>query len=268
MGRPGADNGLGLAAVLWDMDGTLVDSEKLWDVTLAELAEHLGGRLSAATRAAMVGRAINDTLALTFQEVGLVPTPDALAEAGRWLTERTGQLFATDLRWRPGALEALRVVRASGLATALVTSTQRVLVERALDWIGRAYFDVVVCGDEVVATKPAPDPYLMATELLGVLPWCCIAVEDSPAGAAAAAAAGCSVLVVPSEVAVPSGPGRIHRDGLLGLTVEELFSTWSQAQARTIDPLRLSTRPVISRTGDSGPLPSNAGHPPSADGAS
>jgi HAD superfamily hydrolase (TIGR01509 family) len=225
----------GLLAVLWDMDGTLVDSEKLWDVSLTELAHRLGGELSADTRAAMVGGSMASTLRRMFAEVGLAATPGATADAGRWLTERTGELFGSDLRWRPGAPEALRMARAAGLATALVTSTQRVLTERALDWIGREHFDVVVCGDEVDRPKPAPDPYLRAAELLGVPAWRCLAVEDSPTGSAAAEAAGCVVLVVPNDVEVPDGPGRVQREDLVGLAVGELSEVW-RAIVETVHP--------------------------------
>ena len=218
--------GNGLLAVLWDMDGTLVDSEKLWDISLTELARRLGGELSDATRAAMVGGSMNSTLKRMFAEVGVESTPEATADAAAWLTERTGELFGTDLRWRPGAPEALRMARAGGLATGLVTSTYRMLTERALNWIGREHFDVVVCGDEVTDPKPAPDPYLRAAELLGVPPWQCVAVEDSPTGSAAAEAAGCAVLVVPNDVEVPDGPARVQRDGLVGLSVTELEQVW------------------------------------------
>jgi HAD superfamily hydrolase (TIGR01509 family) len=219
----------GLGAVLWDMDGTLVDSEKIWDISLAELARHLGGELSAPTRVAMVGSSMWRTLDLMFDEVGLEHLPEAMQDAAHWLTTRTAQLFHNGLPWRPGALEALRLVRASGLATALVTSTERRLVEQALDSIGREFFDLTVCGDEVPATKPAPDPYLIAASKLGVRPEHCLAVEDSPTGAAAASAAGCAVLVVPSEVPVPPAPGRIQRDSLAGLTESELHELWVRA---------------------------------------
>ncbi|MDT7592298.1 MAG: hypothetical protein QOH45_1829, partial [Pseudonocardiales bacterium] len=91
-----------------------------------------------------------------FDEVGLEHRPEAMQDAAHWLTSRTAQLFHNGLPWRPGALAALRLVRASGLATALVTSTERRLVEQALDSIGREFFDQTVSGDEVPATKPAP----------------------------------------------------------------------------------------------------------------
>lgn len=216
-------------AVLWDMDGTLVDSERLWDVSLAELARHLGGALSRATRERMVGGSLAFTCELTLLEVGLPVTPEAVAEAGEWVMARTGELFAEDLAWQPGALPALLTVRAAGLPAALVTSTHRSLTERALDRIGREHFDVVVCGDEVTAAKPAPDPYVRAARLLGVPPRRCVAVEDSPTGTASAAAAGCAVLVVSSGVPVPAGPRRVPRDGLVGLTVAELGEVWAGA---------------------------------------
>lgn len=124
--------------------------------------------------------------------------------------------------WRPGAKDALNLVRDAGLACALVTNTKRSLTEFGLDTLGRDYFDISVCGDEVPEGKPAPDPYLRAASLLGVDPAHCVAVEDSPTGSAAAAAAGCALIVVPCEIPVPPAPGRVHRDSLVGLTVAHL----------------------------------------------
>jgi HAD superfamily hydrolase (TIGR01509 family) len=210
-------------AVLWDMDGTLVDSEGLWSITMAELAAHLGGELSAATREELTGSSLRRTVTSVLREVGRPDDEAAVDEAGRWLLDRTKSLFAADLTWLPGARQALATVREAGFATALVTSTYRELTEVALDTIGRD-FDVVVCGDEVTATKPDPAPYLRAAELLGVDPSRCVAVEDSPSGTASAAAAGASVLVVPSGVEVPAGERRTFRDSLEGLRVDDVRS--------------------------------------------
>ncbi|MCP2163715.1 HAD family hydrolase [Goodfellowiella coeruleoviolacea] len=211
------------AAVLWDMDGTLVDSEKLWDIALHDLAAHLGGTLSSAARKAMIGANMSATLVLLFADLGLPAEPDALARAGDWLRQRTAELFRGQLPWRPGAERALRAVRAAGLPTALVTSTERALTEIALDRIGREFFDVTVCGDEVDGrNKPHPEPYLRAARLLGVRPDDCVAVEDSPTGTQAAVAAGATVLVVPCEVDVPPGERRVIRESLVGLDVAEL----------------------------------------------
>jgi HAD superfamily hydrolase (TIGR01509 family) len=211
------------AAVLFDMDGTLIDSEKVWDVSLADLATHLGGALTPETRAEMIGSNMDRTMVMMFSDLGLPLEPVAMDEAGRFLTKRTEELFHDGLPWRPGAAELLAAVRAAGVPTALVTSTERALTEVALDTIGRDFFDVTICGDEVDGrNKPLPEPYLKAAELLGVDPADCVAVEDSPTGSASAAAAGCTVLVVPCDVDVPIGPGMVHRESLVGVDVAAL----------------------------------------------
>jgi HAD superfamily hydrolase (TIGR01509 family) len=224
----------GPAAVLWDMDGTLVDSEKIWTISLADTARWLGGELSAEAREAMVGSNMARSLGLMFDDLGLEPDPERLVRAAAHLTDRTGELFAAGLVWRPGACEALRMVRAAGWPTALVTNTLRTLTEKALDSIGREHFTVTVCGDEVPRGKPDPDPYLRAAELLGVAAEDCLAVEDSPTGATAAERAGCAVLVVPCDVAVPAGPLRVHRASLLGLTPDDIEFSYEQARGERV----------------------------------
>ncbi|MQA62686.1 MAG: HAD-IA family hydrolase [Actinophytocola sp.] len=202
------------------MDGTLVDSEKLWDIALHEMAKHLGGELTLETRLRMVGTNTAVTLELMYAELRLELTPEAYAEADAWLGDRMAELFTDELPWRPGALDALRTARDAGVPTALVTSTVRELTELALDSIGREFFDVSVCGDEVDGhNKPHPEPYLRAARLLGVDPTRCVAVEDSPTGVSAAVAAGCTVLVVPNELPVEPGERRVFRDSLIGFTL-------------------------------------------------
>jgi HAD superfamily hydrolase (TIGR01509 family) len=231
-GRAGAPAGEGPDAVLWDMDGTLVDSEKLWTVSIAETARWLGGELSAAARAAMVGGDMASTLDVLFDDLGLPRDPARQAAAGDWMTRRTGELFAGGLEWRPGAREALVALSAAGWPMALVTNTQRVLTEPALDAIGREFFRVSVCGDEVARGKPAPDPYLRAAELLGLDPGRCLAVEDSPTGAQAAESSGAAVLVVPCEVPVPGGPRRVLRESLAGFGPAEAVAAFRTIAAR------------------------------------
>jgi HAD superfamily hydrolase (TIGR01509 family) len=211
------------AAVLWDMDGTLLDSEKLWDIPLYEFADKLGGTLSLQTRQAMVGTNVPTTLSLLFGEVGIEPTAADLDDGAAWIAWRTEEVFREGLPWRPGAREALRAVRDSGLPMALVTSTERKLTEVALDTIGRELFDVTVCGDEVDGrNKPLPEPYLKAARLLGVDAAECVAIEDSPTGVSAAVAAGCTVLVVPCDVPVDAGERRVFRDSLVGVDADLL----------------------------------------------
>ncbi|MDG4766246.1 HAD family phosphatase [Solwaraspora sp. WMMD406] len=213
--------------MLFDMDGTLIDSEKLWDVALRELAERYGGRLSATARLAMVGSDLATTMRLLHDDLDQ-PWRDPRTGAD-WVTRRVAQLFGAGLPWRPGAEDLLRAVRSDGFRTALVTSTERPLVDIALRSLGRHNFDVVVCGDEVSATKPDPAPYLSATAALGVAPRECVAVEDSPAGVASAYAARVAVLAVPAEVALTVPPGVHVRDSLVGVTTATLVAVHREA---------------------------------------
>jgi HAD superfamily hydrolase (TIGR01509 family) len=211
-----------MRAVLWDMDGTLVDSEKVWDVSLAALYQKLGGELTPAVRASMVGSVAENTMRIVYTDLGLDLDPDAMAASSRWLNDYTAELFDRGLPWCVGAKELLDALAAEGTPMALVTNTERALTERALNGIGRGYFSVSVCGDEVPNGKPAPDPYLRAAELLGIGPEQCLAVEDSVTGTTAAERAGCPVLVVPNDVDVPGGSRRRHVSSLTGLDVARL----------------------------------------------
>ncbi|OLZ51156.1 HAD family hydrolase [Amycolatopsis coloradensis] len=213
----------GLAAVLWDMDGTLVDSEKLWDVALYEAVESLGGTLTEEQRLSLVGSNMDDTAAFLLEVCGKPVGPESIAEMGEWIRQRTATLFDGPLPWRPGAQELLELLRAKGVPMALVTSTERSLTELALNTIGREYFAATVCGDEVDGrNKPDARPYQLAAELLGVPASRCVAIEDSPPGAASAAAAGCAVVVIPNDVEVQPGERRVFRSSLAGLDVPEL----------------------------------------------
>ncbi|MFC5944284.1 HAD family phosphatase [Micromonospora harpali] len=206
--------------MLFDMDGTLVDSEKLWDVALRELAAEYGATLSDAGRKALIGNSMADAMRILHDDLGQ-PHRDPQVSAA-WIDARILELFRTGLRWRPGALALLRAVRAAGIPTALVTSSGRPLVEVALDTLGRDSFDVVVCGDEVDAAKPHPEPYLTAARLLGVPIARCVAIEDSPPGVASALAAGAAVLAVPAEVPIAPTDGVHQLDSLTGADLELL----------------------------------------------
>src|SRR5947209_17132810 len=171
-----------MQAVLFDMDGTLVDSEKLWDISLAALYEGLGGRMTPEVRASMVGGSAEDTMQTVYADLGLHPDPVAMTESIRWLHGYTAELFDGGLPWCDGAQELLEALAAEGTPMALVTNTQRALTDRALNSIGRQYFSATVCADEVPRGKPAPDLYLRAAGLLDLPPDLCLAIEDSVTG--------------------------------------------------------------------------------------
>ena len=227
-----------MRAVLFDMDGTLVDSEKLWDISLAALYEHHGGHLSPEVRASMVGGSAEDTIRTVYADLGLEPDPVAMAESDRWLHDYTAELFDRGLPWCDGARELLEALATESVPMALVTNTQRALTERALNSIGKHYFSASVCGDEVPKGKPAPDVYQRAAALLGLPPSACLAVEDSVTGSAAAESAGCPVLVVPNDVAVPSSPRRRHVSALTEVAVADLRRLHAELNSHQVTAVR------------------------------
>lgn len=219
-----------MKAVLFDMDGTLVDSEKLWDVSMRELYARFGGVMTPEVRGATVGGSAESVIKLVFADLGLPPDPQEMADVADWLHEITGDLFDAGLPWCDGARELLEELAAADVPMALVTNTRRALTERALNSIGRHYFTVSVCGDEVPYGKPAPDPYRQAAALLGLDPAHCLAIEDSVTGAASAEGAGCPVLVVPNDVEVPAGPRRRHARTLAEIDLDGLRRVYRDLQ--------------------------------------
>jgi HAD superfamily hydrolase (TIGR01509 family) len=186
----------GLRAVVFDLDGLLVDTEVLWrEEEAALLAEH-GIEQTEADRLATVGQAIEHSAAYFARRLG---RPESAApELRRQLVERMRAAFQTRVQPMPGAVELVRGLAAAHLPMAVASNTDRDLVLLALERasVGGA-FDVVVSAEDVARGKPAPDVYLRACEELGVRPAEALALEDSEAGVAAARAAGLRVYAVP-----------------------------------------------------------------------
>lgn len=211
-------------AVMWDMDGTLLDMERLWDAALYAEAARLGAHLDANGRAHLVGASMDDTALFLLALAGIDATPQRIRGVNLRIRADVSPIFRQPLPWRPGARDALATVRAAGIPCALVTSTERAFVIGALATLGRDNFNAIVCGDEVMGlNKPHRYPYIRAADLLGVDPANCVAIEDSAAGSDAAVDAGCAVIVVPHDAPVPPSPRTVHRKSLVGLDIPTLI---------------------------------------------
>ncbi|MCW2571370.1 MAG: HAD-superfamily hydrolase, subfamily variant 3 [Frankiales bacterium] len=215
----------GLQAVLWDMDGLLVDTEPVWTIAEEQLAARLGGTWSEELKAQIVGTRLDASVPTILQWYGVDPTPPLVAETTTWLLARMVELFATEVRALPGVTELLAALTHDEIPMALVSSSYRVLVDAVLAH-GFGPFPVTVAGDEVIRGKPDPEPYRLACERLNVDPEQCVVLEDSPSGVASGEAAGCRVVAVPSVPAVVITPaaGRLVRPSLVGVEVDALRS--------------------------------------------
>jgi len=209
----------GLAAVLFDMDGLLVDTEPLWLETETAVMARLGAPWTPQDQQALLGGSMQRTVSYLLGTATRPVPPETVA---RWMLD--GMLDrAADGRVvvRPGARELVAEVAAAGLPYALVTSSERRFAEAVLAATGMT-FPVTVCGEDVTATKPDPEPYLLAAKLLDADPARCVVLEDSPNGVASAAAAGCRVLAVPSLLPIPPAPGRLVLGSLRDVTLATL----------------------------------------------
>ncbi len=222
----------GPRAILLDLDGTLLETVDVWRTAYLQLASELGVVLREEFWPSIAGRSMQGSLSV-FGPAAASHDPDELV--ARLVAIAAAELErpeASGWMWLPGAAELLDLLWSTDpggaprpSSTALVTSAWRAFTEPLLGLAltaGAATFGAVVCGDDVARSKPSPDPYLRAAELLGVAPHDCLVIEDSPTGVAAAEAAGMVVLAVPHAGPIEPAPGReVHRD-LVGLTLEDL----------------------------------------------
>lgn len=207
------------AAVLWDMDGTLVDTEPYWIETEFALASEYGGTWSRELALELVGNDLITSGRFIRRHMGIDLTPEEIVER---LLDGVVARVQHEVPWRPGARDLLERLGEAEVPCALVTMSYERFVVPILAQVPAGSFRAVVTGDAVTRGKPDPEPYLTAARLLAVDPRACVAIEDSDPGATSAAAAGCTVLVVPHHVAVPPGPGRAFRETLVGVTVADL----------------------------------------------
>ncbi len=207
------------AAVLWDMDGTLVDTEPYWIAAETPLVESFGGSWSHEESLRLVGLGLDDA-ARIFQAAGVrMPVDDIV---NHLTDEVLAQLATKGVPFRPGARELLASLREAGVPTALVTMSLRRMAQSVVDLIDFEAFDIIVAGDDVARPKPFPDPYRRASELLGVDPADTIAIEDSPNGLRSAVAAGTVAIGVPNIIGLEGTGAHALWPTLAGRTADDI----------------------------------------------
>ena len=191
------------AAVLWDMDGTLVDTEPAWMGAEEALVHEFGGVWTQQDALGMIGLPLLSAADI-LQDHGVDLPVEVIVER---LVDGVVDAVGRALVWQPGARELLDELRAAGVPCALVTMSYRRFAEAVLAQGPPDLFDAVVTGDEVTHPKPHPEPYLRGAEMLGVDIALCVAIEDSPPGIASALASGARTLGVQHIAQVDARPG-------------------------------------------------------------
>ncbi|MGI5354284.1 HAD family hydrolase [Streptomyces sp. CA-252508] len=198
--------GSALQAVFLDMDGTLVDTEGFWWDAEVEVFGELGHTLDESWRDVVVGGPMTRSAGYLIEATGADIT---LAELTVLLNDRFERRIGRGVPLMPGAERLLAELAAHDVPTALVSASHRRIIDRVLHSLGRDGFTLTVAGDEVARTKPHPDPYLLAARGVGAEPGRCAVIEDTATGVAAAEAAGCRVVAVPSVAPIAPAPGRV-----------------------------------------------------------
>ena len=209
------------AAVLWDMDGTIIDTEPYWIVEECEMVARAGGSWSQQDGLALVGSDLSRTAEVILARTPVTGTArEVVDRLLRGVIARTRQ----EIPWRPGARELLAEAVDRAVPNALVTMSWNSLAAVLLGALPPDTFAQVVTGDAVDHGKPHPEPYLLAARRLGVAPQDCVAIEDSPTGVGSAVAAGVPTLAVPHIVPVPQQDGVRQLATLRGVTLDDLLS--------------------------------------------
>jgi HAD superfamily hydrolase (TIGR01509 family) len=208
-------------AVVFDLDGLLVDSEDAWGEAERRVVETYGKPWDPAVRTLLLGRGPDDTARVLAEYLGDADP----RRVGRRLLQAAVAEFSRGIGPRPGARELVEALVGRGLPVAVATNSRRVLAELALSTAGLGgLLETMVCAEDVSDPKPAPEPYLAACRLLGVEPEASVGLEDSPVGVASAKAAGLWVIGCPSfpgtrlagADAVVGGLAEVDVSGLLG----------------------------------------------------
>ncbi|WP_347107501.1 HAD family phosphatase [Paenarthrobacter sp. S56] len=212
-----------LKAVLWDMDGTLVDTEPYWIAAEHALVEAHGGTWSHQQAMQLVGQSLLHSAAI-LQSAGVGMAARAIVDH---LSAEVIRQVRREVPWRPGARELLEDLHGAGIRCALVTMSEGPLAGVVVDSLPRPYFEFLVTGDTVTNGKPHPEAYLTAVDRLRLDDPAltldeCVALEDSVPGATAAMASGVVTVGVPHQVPLPEDPRMVIWDTLSGKSTADL----------------------------------------------
>lgn len=214
------------AALLWDFDGTLVDSEKSWHAAETRLMEAWGGgTMTAAQHHALVGNSLRDTALSVMAWTGRAgEDPDHWAGVlNEWALE---DMVRVGVEFRPGAAAFLGAARDAGIRCALVSASWTPVLDHVVETMPPGSFEVVVGGDQVTHGKPDPEPYLLAASRLGLPVRDCLGLEDSIPGTTSAERAGLSHLAIQFEQEIAGAPRRRLVPTLEGLSLSEAGAIW------------------------------------------
>ena len=207
-----------IEAVVFDLDGVLLQSEEVWDAVRERYVTDRGGRYDGRIQRAMMGMSAPEWSAFLHDDAGVPELPEQINAD---VVERMLEAYARELPLLPGAVDVVRRI-AARFPLALASSSNRAIFEEVLQLAGLTdTFEATVSSEEVQRGKPAPDVYLEAARRLGVAPENCAAVEDSNAGIRSAHAAGMRVIAIPNASYPPDAEALALADALL-LTLGEL----------------------------------------------
>jgi HAD superfamily hydrolase (TIGR01509 family) len=207
------------AAVLWDMDGTIIDSEPYWLISESAFAAAHDSDWGHQDGLGVIGMSLYESSKLLKARVGSSLEPQQIIDQ---ITDGVLAQLEKEIIWRPGARQLLQLLKENNVRTALVTGSMHRMAQTVADQIGFDAFDVIVGGDDVINGKPHPESYLRAAQMLGVDPTNCVAFEDSLTGISAAEAAGTRAVGIPHIVEIPAAEGRILWPTLEGVTMADL----------------------------------------------
>lgn len=216
-------------AVIWDLDGTVIDSEEYWIIAETEIVERFGGVWTHEDGLAVVGNGLIDT-AVIMRERGVdMPLDDII----HLMSSRVIEQINVAVPWRPGAPELMQSLHRAGVRQAIATMALTEMAHLIAESVPDVDFAAIVAGDQVTRSKPHPEAYLSAAERLGVDPRDCVAIEDSPLGVQAAAAAGAVTIGVPLLLDLSDSPAHVLWPTLAGRHADDIADVFVQYGGRS-----------------------------------